>query len=321
MKHIVILSALVFVFLPTFAFAETLTKAPSDSLQKMIAELEVQIATLQGVKKSQSGATATPSTTKEAWKFNYSKANLKLGLDKEVSYDKEDIVNLFWVMNNRLYEDGKWTKNKDTDDHRMWNIFSAIAGDTFIDKYVTRYATFRDADTSILGFVELLTKKEPAWGFAVNANASNFESAKWVRDLVAVSIHEYAHVLTLNSSQITYNKKNKVVCKGHYLTLRGCAQKKSYINSFVLKFWDEEDLKHKEKPAKYFKSHPDDFVTWYAPKNPEEDIAESFTQFILYERPAGIKEKDLKVLFFYEYPELVDMRTRIRKEIEKYFLK
>jgi len=300
--------------------AQTNAQTSTGSVQ-MIAALQAQLEALRA-QLSALNEGNKEEAAEEEWTFNYSKSSLKLGAGKEdETYAEKDSTKRFVVRNNRLYENGKWTDNRDTDEYRMWNVFAQIAGDSFVDAYITRYATYRIADTGVLGFVRLLDDKEPSWGLAVNANASNFSSNKWTRDLVAVLIHEYAHVLTLNGDQVNHKKKKQTVCEGNYLSNKGCAENKSYLNAYVAEFWGKEDFSRKT-PAKkkYFTEHPNEFVTEYALKNPEEDIAESFTQFILDAKPTGDIKKDLKVLFFYDYPELVEMRTRIREEIGQYYV-
>ena len=52
-------------------------------------------------------------------------------------------------------------------------------------------------------------------------------------------------------------------------------------------------------------------MTDYAATNPGEDIAESFTSFVMEPKPDGDTIAEEKVLFFYEYPELVQLRAEI----------
>jgi hypothetical protein len=60
-------------------------------------------------------------------------------------------------------------------------------------------------------------------------------------------------------------------------------------------------------------------VTEYAASNPDEDFAESFTVFVLKEKPTkptvNFIHKDQKILFFYDFPELVEMRDFIRSNL------
>jgi len=58
------------------------------------------------------------------------------------------------------------------------------------------------------------------------------------------------------------------------------------------------------------------FITDYAATNPGEDIAESFTYFVLNTKPLGITGADNKVNFFYDYKELENLRKQIRSNME-----
>ena len=61
----------------------------------------------------------------------------------------------------------------------------------------------------------------------------------------------------------------------------------------------------------FYKKYQDQFVGDYAVTHPAEDIAESFTHFVFSPKPAGESIRDQKVRFFYEYPELVELRGQI----------
>ena len=60
-------------------------------------------------------------------------------------------------------------------------------------------------------------------------------------------------------------------------------------------------------------------MTEYAATNPSEDFAESFMVFVLKEKPAkstaDFIHKDQKILFFYDFPELVEIRDFIRNNL------
>jgi hypothetical protein len=264
---------------------------------------------------------ATPSAPSE-WSYDYAAANVTLGseITQEVEYDDEDLLNIFLVRNDRLYEDDKWTKNTDTDDYRIWNIFARIAGKEFVRDHIWRYATFRDPDTGLLAFVQPIVKDKPrGWGLAFNANAADFKNQKWARDTVAVLIHEYAHVLFLNHRESEHKRIKAKYCKDRYVGIMGCAKKDSYIGAYAKAFWTDDEPRSKKKAKSRYKAHAAEYVTWYGGVNPEEDMAESFVQFVLAAKPAGTAKKDKKVLFFYEYPELVVIRDRIRTEVASYY--
>ena len=108
-----------------------------------------------------------------------------------------------------------------------------------------------------------------------------------------------------------------------YFPGEGCAKPTSYINAFYDRFWSQyedqvADLEaiqdedaYQDAIYAFYQQHPGEFVTDYAATNPGEDIAESWTAFILQTKPTGNSIADQKVLFFYDYPELVRLRGQI----------
>jgi hypothetical protein len=91
--------------------------------------------------------------------------------------------------------------------------------------------------------------------------------------------------------------------------LKECPRKNSYLNAFVRAFWYKD---HTANGA--------NFVTQYAATSPTEDIAESFTSFVLQRKPSVAEDiGDEKILFFYQYPELISARERIRASVAEYF--
>lgn len=73
--------------------------------------------------------------------------------------------------------------------------------------------------------------------------------------------------------------------------------------------------KYDKALAKFYKENRDKFVTEYAATNLDEDMAESFTLFILEPKPSGVSIAEEKILFFYDFPELVELRREIAQSI------
>jgi hypothetical protein len=61
----------------------------------------------------------------------------------------------------------------------------------------------------------------------------------------------------------------------------------------------------------FYENHQDEFVDDYAATNASEDIAESFAYFVFAPKPAGDTIAEQKILFFYAYPELAQLRSDI----------
>ena len=144
--------------------------------------------------------------------------------------------------------------------------------------------------------------------------------------LATTLIHEFGHMLTLNEGQLD----DKAATCDTYLSIDGCTKSDSYINGFYNAFWTDiydewadavafsngevdEDL-----VVEFYDEYPDQFVTDYAPTGPEEDIAESWIYFVFGAKPAGDTIAEQKILFFYDYPELVTLRQQILNGLCQY---
>ena len=194
-------------------------------------------------------------------------------------------------------------------------------------------------------------------------------------------VHENAHILTLSASQSDNNimdwpsfcdrlddgsinweecdvgEENRTIAQrevacapNYYAPNSGCMKDDSYLNKYFQKFWADiyreytyggtKNMSHYE----FYKKYYDRFVTSYAATNPAEDIAESFSAFVLWDdetidnkkkwcKAYGVNLVDKirwkwcekiyrdnsmweeKIRFFYDFPELVEMRDFIRSNL------
>lgn len=84
--------------------------------------------------------------------------------------------------------------------------------------------------------------------------------------------------------------------------------------------WDKIDNKWSQRRRlrllyRFYLKQQDSFVTDYAAESPEEDISESWTFFVLSDKPRPNSVREKKVLFFYQFPELVKRRKVIRSNL------
>ena len=119
-------------------------------------------------------------------------------------------------------------------------------------------------------------------------------------------IHEYAHALTLNASQMNTELMYDTISYQDMSLYRA----DSYMQAFCHRFY--------APGQRTWAEHPEDYVSQYAgTAGIHEDIAESFLHFVTEDRPA--EENTLaaqKLLFFYDYPEMVEIRSAIREGLE-----
>ncbi|GAB4504553.1 MAG: hypothetical protein Fur0043_15470 [Anaerolineales bacterium] len=219
---------------------------------------------------------------------------------------------------------------EDETEHRaVWNLFTRLippAGRADL----AEFAILTDGPDNLLAAVTQTASDPARWALEVD-----ILDAADRRNLTYTLIHEYAHLLTLGPSQVIPSRlifdnpedediyfQEASACP-QYFPGEGCSHPESYLNAFFHRFWAdihaewqdvnliEDDDAYYAALDEFYVAYADRFVTDYAATNPEEDIAEAFTFFVLSAPPAGDNIAEEKILFFYEYPELVQMRAHI----------
>ncbi len=152
------------------------------------------------------------------------------------------------------------------------------------------------------------------WNIAVDPKDVLDGNGEFTDEGKQTIVHELAHIISLNTEQMTDNQKDKSL----YVVPEGTLKKDAYLNKFYHLFWEniiseKGKSDSEEETLRFYEKHKDEFVTEYAATNPGEDFAESFAYFVTEEKPVGNSVKEQKIKFFYEYPELVEMREEIRK--------
>ncbi len=221
-------------------------------------------------------------------------------------------------------------EQKDTAAHqKIWDYFSAIIpADS--RSFVSNYVVFTDGKNGTLAAVEQTFHDPYAWMIEID-----IADTEDMQELTFTLIHEFGHLLTLNSEQVIVNEKvfnnyedEDIYFEAEencatYFTGEGCAKPSSYFNLFIDEFWEDiydewnsiqgmdDDDEYYEALDNFYFDHEDQFLTDYAVTNPGEDIAETWAFFVTQPKPAGNTIAEKKVLFFYEFPELVELRNEI----------
>lgn len=240
-----------------------------------------------------------------------------------------------WDIRNGILLD---TKLKNTIEAKSrWKVFYNIFPKKITQRYIKKITLFTDGVDEKTGALAALNVKNDEWQLSIDITDVDFESKSKERVFQSIYtyLHEFGHLLTLNNTQIQPSTKRKQEEDAPYLTFEGEALKNSYMNKFVKRFWsggllNEWDViqkkycitEHKECVEKLYDLYKDnytDFLTDYAAESPEEDIVESWTAFVLYDKiknPETVAEQ--KINFFYQFPELVKYRKIIKKNITPY---
>jgi hypothetical protein len=147
---------------------------------------------------------------------------------------------------------------------------------------------------------------------------------RWFQfDTVTTVIHEYGHLLTLNRDDLVMSD----TCPANQFHLKWyeeCYNANSYMNLFYESFlteyveqWLHAGYESVEERIAFYEKNKDSFVTTYAAVSASEDIAESFSFFMLTlynDSPQTVAEE--KINFFYQFPELVEYRAFVLKELK-----
>ena len=203
----------------------------------------------------------------------------------------------------------------------LWNFFAQLIPSD-IRPQIVKLELFADKDDDTGAYVSPIDANDLSrWEMGFNMAYVWTNTLEFNNNEVAYnSIHEYAHVMTLNDVQVQVGGSEDNCA--YFFPGEGCSNETSYINLFFNNYWtdiyDESQSFEEDDDEAFFAFHDkyaDRFVTEYASTNPGEDIAESFARFVLLEAPTGNQIKDDKLRFFYNFQELVEIRERIRANI------
>lgn len=199
---------------------------------------------------------------------------------------------------------------------KLWELITDIMRPQDID-YISRFSVFTDFLGNKTGYIKRdnpeYLKTDKAEFILFLDYYDIFDETGRFRNYdqtVRILIHEYAHLLTLNKTQMDVEgtEKRPIGYDGGQF-LEG-----SFMDEFYKKFW-EQNIVHWENMTvnDFYKKFSDEFVSKYAATKCSEDICESFTEFVLRDRPRGGKVSDEKILFFYQYNVMIDVRNHVRE--------
>ena len=233
-------------------------------------------------------------------------------------------------VSKSLKKDQQNTASQD----QAWQFFTTLI--PLQDRQmVSEYEVFTDGPGNVLAAVEQSDNDPDKWMIEIDV-----EDLQDKNELAFTLVREDGHLLTLNSQQVpadikVFNDPNndelysqEAAACPTYFTDEGCSKPNSYINTFYSRFWapiasewekidnhsnDSDPTEYYNMLYAFYQKHSDQFVDDYATTDPSEDMAETFAYFVYSPKPTGHTLKDQKILFFYDYPELIQVRDQILK--------
>lgn len=215
----------------------------------------------------------------------------------------------------------------------IWSLFKRLIP-AEEREIVSGFGIFTDGKYNYLAAVNQAEKNPYKWELNVDLADSTQKTV-----LTFTLLHEFGHLLTLNRDQVEVSVpiyhnpyddnvyQQEVDACMQYFPGEGCSNPDSYLNQFFERFWmdlygewqvideEQDDDTRYDLIDDFYNTYQDQFLTDYAPTSPSEDIAESWTFFILAPKPELTSIANEKILFFYEYPELLELRSQILDRI------
>ena len=192
------------------------------------------------------------------------------------------------------------------------------------------------------------SKKQQTNAFELTFQSRYFiENNNFNQDFIKkVLIHEFMHVLSLQNNQFQeFNQLDfqptgksdydlaQAKCEPNFFNTDGCLNENSYVSKFYKKFW-AGDLKTEYNQIQYIDSkeefnqklvdwgqkYKDNFVSKNAYVNPEEDLAESFSIWVLnYDMEKQTPIQKDKIHFFDDYLELRLIKAKYKSTFDATF--
>ncbi len=227
------------------------------------------------------------------------------GAAREMDDDDFGTVLVYDVL-----DDGSLSPEPDGLALEIWEMFSRIASTDFAGESMLEYHVGDSDASDTMAFVS--QADDPSlWILGANLATSDDRD-----ELLATLIHEYAHILFLSTDQIDLEGE----CDADVVLWEGCPVDGAVVADFREQFWSAyddappADNTDSDIAYDFYLAHEDHFVSDYAATNPIEDAAETFTTFVLEERPAADSTIAQKIGFFWDYAWLVEIREHIRAE-------
>lgn len=206
-----------------------------------------------------------------------------------------------------------------TKHHEIWALVKKIIPIEFRAK-IDELLIYHGASTNTSGFVDPTLNNLSSWQLAIAIDYAYRKPFNVDGGVTFTIIHEFGHILTLNSEQISAGiiEKN---CEGYFVS-NGCTNANSHLQRFYHAYWQdisEEFItldKTPEARSLFYSKYKDRFVSPYAATGPIEDIAEVFATFVTEtQMPDGTSVVDQKLQMMYDASDLLSVRDYIRQHV------
>lgn len=207
---------------------------------------------------------------------------------------------------------------------KLWVDSKMLIPNDYLDN-ISKFEINTDGFENTMAHVTPENEDASKWRLAIDIRDAVDADKNYTDEFNNTVLHEFAHIMTLGKDQMMPERNEY---SPNYTLEEGTLNKDSYLNQFYNKFWLDIIDEHSEienmditedemyeKNIEFYEKYKDRFVSDYAATNPAEDIAETYRCFIMQPKPDGNSISENKILFMYQFKELVQHRNDIRKHL------
>lgn len=247
------------------------------------------------------------------WEWILGRTAFQIDMKKDGSYALTAMP--FSYGTNELYdikldENGEPSGKMDAKTQKLWDdIISKVVRKEERASFMDRFVLYTDGVHYQLGFTtpaEPDNVKNSMW-LDINDVFDENQEYRHYYKTVSTVIHEFGHVLALNEDQLDVQKNgDDSISLPPY-------RENSYMSAFMKKFYPDMDVNDSHASEMHaYREHPDEYVSLYATDKTMEDFADSFMCFVLMDKQKETSVARKKINFFYDYPNMVEIRNEIR---------
>lgn len=217
----------------------------------------------------------------------------------------------------------------------VWQRFKQLFPAPY-SNLVKEFEVASDGLGNITAYSGLSNKQFGAWVLGIDP-ADVFPGGRLDKaELDASLIHEFGHILFQRVGQMQHSRRAfaalrtpgyqrevqaaRAACQT-FFTFDACAEPDSYLYHYMYAYWQPmltawvQSGQTQMARKAFLNNHHKGFVSGYAATHPVEDMVETFTAFVLRPTPQDQSLSARKIQFFYQYPEMVQLRAHIRANL------
>lgn len=198
------------------------------------------------------------------------------------------------------------SKKAGPNDAELWGQVARVVPRAQTDRLISRFRVFSEPGSDTIAYVDA----DPETGRYLMGINDPVHLASDVEVQKMTIVHEFMHLIAMDQAK----PLTAAACMGIVQGDEGCYEKGSVYADYVEAFWPKADRDRALNGDDLYTGKEKNFVSEYASTSAHEDLAESFSVWVISEGK-GDTVADAKQRFFARYPQLVALKQHIRTSV------